>query len=155
MNLPGLEDVLEEYRAGLDAEFALLQQLEGMPASAGVDAADLSGLAAIAAERELVIESLVALEDDLRPLRAVLADRRHELRGLPTFELVAARHREAGDLVSRILASDTQSLEALRAAESARREAATAVERGETTLAAYRRVVAPPTDNPRIVSRRG
>ena len=35
--------------------------------------------------------ALVTLEHNLKPLRAVLAERRHELRGLPAFEAVAAR----------------------------------------------------------------
>ena len=95
--------------------------------------------------------SLVSLEHQLRPLREVLADHRQELRSVPSFAEVAALHREAGDLVARILASDGQSLAALREAELARRFAATAVERGEATLAAYRRVVAPHQDGARIV----
>jgi hypothetical protein len=46
-------------------------------------------------------------------------------------------------------------LAALRDAEQARRFAAQAVERGESTLAAYRRVVAPRQEGARIVNRRG
>jgi hypothetical protein len=150
-----LEAALQEYRAGLEAEIVLLHQLERMPAHADTQSVDLSRLAEIADERERVVATLVALEHNLRPLRTVLAERRQDLRGLAAFETVAARHREAGELVARILAADSESLAALREAESARREAAMAVERGETTLAAYRRVVAPPSDNARIVNRRG
>jgi hypothetical protein len=155
MTTDDLEATLREYRAGLEAELVLLRQLERMPAHTEPHTPDLSRLAEIADERERVVASLVSLEHSLRPLRAVLAERRQELRVLPDFETVAARHREAGELVARILATDSESLDALREAESARRAAAMAVERGETTLAAYRRVVAPPNDNARIVNRRG
>ena len=74
---------------------------------------------------------------------------------MPAFEEVAALHRVAGDLVARILASDSRSLQALKDAEHARRFAADAMEKGESTLAAYRRVVAPPVEGSRIVNRRG
>ena len=155
MTIHDLEETLREYGAGLDAELVLLHQLQRMPGATDAEAPDLTRLAEIADERERVVAALVTLEHNLKPLRAVLAERRHELRGLPAFEAVAARHREAGELVALILATDSESLDALREAESARREAATAVERGETTLAAYRRVVAPPNEYARIVNRRG
>jgi hypothetical protein len=44
---------------------------------------------------------------------------------------------------------------ALRDAEAARRFAAQAIDAGETTLAAYRRVVAPPPASAAIVDERG
>lgn len=135
-----LEGVLVEYRAGLDAELALLRRFELVP---GLD------------EREGLMASLVSIEHHLRPLRDVLAAQRDALRALPMFPAVAALHREAGDLVARIVATDEEALAALREAERARRSEASAVERGEATLAAYRRVVAPHHEGARIVSRRG
>jgi hypothetical protein len=152
-----LGHALQEYRAGLEAELALLHQLERV-STAAVDPPEpesVTATATAADERERLMASLVSLEHQLRPLREVLAGHRDALRVLPLFGSVAALHREAGDLVARILASDSRSLEALRAAELARRCAATSVERGEATLAAYRRVVAPHHDGARIVNRRG
>jgi hypothetical protein len=151
-----LGHALQEYRAGLEAELALLHQLERV-STAGVDPRQSDDLTSTARadERERLMASLVSLEHQLRPLREALAPHRDSLRALPLFGPVAALHHEAGDLVARILAADSRSLEALRAAELARRSAATSVERGEATLAAYRRVVAPHHDGARIVNRRG
>ncbi len=157
MTRPDLDHALSQYRAGLEAELALLHRLEGLPTSDQdtTSTAGVARLAAVADERERVMAGLVSLEHDLRPLRATLVEARTVLRGTPAFEEVAALHREAGDLVARILAADSHSLELLREAELARRFAADAVEKGENTLAAYRRVVAPPLEGARIVNRRG
>jgi hypothetical protein len=151
-----LEDVLVEYRAGLDAELALLRRLELIPPTHG--SASSGGPVHVTAamdEREGLVASLVSIEHHLRPLRDVLSSQRDALQALPMFPAVAALHREAGDLVARIVASDEGALTELREAERARRFAATAVERGEATLAAYKRVVAPHHEGARIVSRRG
>ncbi len=150
-----LDQAIREYRAGLDAEIALLRQLEHLPIGDDAAAKGAAQLAAIADARDRIMVGIVSLENDLRPLRTRLADARADLQGTPAFEGVAALHRVAGDLVARILASDSESLKALEVAESARRFAAESVERGESTLAAYRRVVAPRVDNARILNRRG
>lgn len=150
-----LDQALREYRAGLDAEIALLRQLEELPIGSDTSPQGVSQLTAIADERDRIMAGLVSLENDLRPLRTRLADARATLQGSPAFDGVAALHRVAGDLVARILASDADSLKALETAETARRFAAESVERGESTLAAYRRVVAPKVDNARILNRRG
>jgi hypothetical protein len=64
-------------------------------------------------------------------------------------------HREAAALANAILAADRHSVEALHEAEHARRAAAQALEQGESTLAAYRRVVSPPLSSPALVNKRG
>jgi hypothetical protein len=56
--------------------------------------------------------------------------------------------------VGGILKTDSASLEALAAAELARRDLARAMEQGETTLAAYRRVMMTPP-GATLVDRRG
>ena len=66
-----------------------------------------------------------------------------------------AQHREAAQLVSAFSSTDQQSLSALADAELARRSAVVSLERGETTLAAYRRVLAPPVASATLVDRRG
>lgn len=152
-----LDEVLREYRAGLEAEMALLHRLERLDTSRH-DASTPNGvieLAALADAREHVMASLVSIEHTLKPLRATLVEARAMLAGAPAFEEVAELHRQAGDLVARILASDSRSLQALKDAENARRFAADAMDKGETTLAAYRRVVAPSLEGARIVDRRG
>ena len=151
-----LEDVLVEYRAGLDAELALLRRLALVPLGhTSPSSAGQVPVSEAMEERDSLMASLVSIEHHLRPLRDVLSAQRDALRTLPMFPAVAALHREAGDLVARLVASDEGALAALREAEQARRFAATAVERGEATLAAYRRVVAPHHEGARIVSRRG
>ena len=98
---------------------------------------------------------LVSIEHTLKPLRAQLADARTTLKDDAAFQAVVALHQRAADLVARIVTTDNQSLQALKDAEDARRFAAEAMDKGESTLAAYRRVVAPPLDGARIVNRRG
>ena len=152
-----LVEVLHEYRAGLEAEMALLYRLERLDTSRH-DVSSHDGvieLAALADEREKVMANLVSIEHTLKPLRAQLVDARATLQDDAAFREVAALHQKAADLVARILASDGQSLQALKDAEHARRFAAESMEKGESTLAAYRRVVAPPLEGARIVNRRG
>jgi hypothetical protein len=152
-----LDEVLREYRAGLEAEMALLYRLERLDTSHH-DAASHTGvieLAALADEREKVMANLVSIEHTLKPLRAQLVEARPTLHGEAAFQEVAALHQRAADLVGRILASDSQSLQALKDAEHARRFAAESMEQSESTLAAYRRVVAPTLEGARIINRRG
>jgi hypothetical protein len=59
------------------------------------------------------------------------------------------------DLVAAILATDQESMKALADAELARRAAVASLERGETTLAAYRKVIAPPVSASTLLDRRG
>jgi hypothetical protein len=151
------QSLIAEYRAGLEAELALLRQLESLSErqQAATVAGQFADLHDIHDARERVMRSLVTLEHDLKPVRSTLADRRHLLRGLAEFQGVATLHGEAADMVARIIASDQESLTALQEAERARRAAASATERGETTLQAYRRVVAPTTAQATLVDRRG
>jgi hypothetical protein len=57
-------------------------------------------------------------------------------------------------LAAKILKTDEDSKEALAKAEQARRDQARAVEQGETTLSAYRRVMSVPP-GATLVDRRG
>jgi len=149
--------LIAEYRAGLDAELALLRQLDSLSVRQheATTTGDHAALRMIHDARDRVMCTLVSVEHDLRSVRARLAERRDELLSLPAFQSVASLHREAADMVSRIIASDQESLRALQEAEQARRAAASAMERGGTTLQAYRRVVAPPASGAALVDRRG
>ena len=64
-------------------------------------------------------------------------------------------HKEAADLASSIMTADVHSMASLREAELARRFAQESIYQGESTLAAYRRVVNPPLKNATLVNRRG
>ena len=154
---PDLLQTIAEYGAGLSAEIALLRQLDRLSrrqhqASKGDDMAAMSG---VTSERERLLASLVTLEEQLRPQRAVLAANVASARLTPGFADVLARHREAGALVSTIMSTDRTTLEQLRSAEQRRRDTAHALETGEATLAAYRRVVAPALSSVGLLDRRG
>jgi hypothetical protein len=142
-----LASAISGYGAGLEAELALLERLQRLAArqhdALVVD--DIHLLAGIGEERESVMASLVELEHQIKPLRELLASGLDRAARLPGFNEVVTLHRTAGSLVSRIMSADQGTIEALREAEGRRRLAAQTVEKGTTTLAAYRRVVAPRT----------
>jgi hypothetical protein len=152
-----LRPVIAQYRAGLEAEMALLRALEAVAvrqrdASRG---ANLDVLAAVTDERDRLMASIVTIEHQMKPIRLALLERRRDLEGSDDFHELAALHRAAAALVSTIVASDHDSLLALKEAELARRFAAQSLEQGASTLAAYRRVVAPHLAGARLVNRKG
>lgn len=157
MTTAELVAIIHEYRAGLEAELTLLHQLKGLSVQqhgASRDR-DTDRLADITDERDRVMASLVTIEHELRPARQRLAALKDSIRTLPDFESVVTLHRTAADLVAGIVSSDQTSMAALRDAELARRLARQAVEMGETTLAAYRRVIAPAVASASLVDKRG
>jgi hypothetical protein len=154
---PELAAMLAEYRAGLDAEMKLLRRLEAIAiqqreASRG---GDLERLSTVSDQRDTAMASLVTLEHQLRPIRQQIAQHQAELAGNTTYEEVAARHRDAKAKVEEIVSWDRESIEALKKAEIARSFAARTLEKGESTLAAYRRVVAPTMVAPTLVNKKG
>jgi len=151
-----LAELLHQYQDGLDAEIAILRRLQGTAsrqreATAG---RDLSTLNDASDERDGLMVALVNIEGQVRPIRQRLAGVREQARRLPGYPTAVDRHREALALVSEILKTDAESVESLAAAELARRDLARAMEQGETTLAAYRRVMAA-TPGAALVDRRG
>jgi hypothetical protein len=135
--------LIEQYRAGLEAEIVILRRLEQTAArqrEAGV-AQDLHALNRAADDRDSLMAALVNIEGQLRVVRQTLSRSRDEAKHVPGYPEAVRLHREAIALVSGILKTDEESVEALAAAELARRETARAIEQGETTLAAYRRVM--------------
>ena len=149
--------LVAQYRAGLEAELQLLHRLEAV-AEKQREASrrgELEALAIVTDERDTLMASIVTIEHEMKPIRLKLLDRRASLQGSVEYDELAALHREAAQLVSDIVASDQDSLEALKEAELARRFAARSIEQGESTLAAYRRVVAPPLAGATLVNRKG
>jgi hypothetical protein len=135
--------LIEQYRAGLEAELVILRKLEQSAAQQREASAaqDFGALNRAADERDGLMAALVNIEGQLRVVRQTLSGSREEAKHLPGYAEAVKLHREAIALVSGILTTDGESLDALAAAELARRETARAVEQGETTLAAYRRVM--------------
>lgn len=149
--------LLAEYRAGIDAELALLHQLTDVATSqqTATASADFTAFTHISDRRDAIMQSLVTLEDGLRTIRQQLTTHRTVVSQIEGYAEVVARHREATQLVNDILATDQQSIAALADAELARRSAMANLERGESTLAAYRRVLSPPVSSARLVDKIG
>jgi hypothetical protein len=148
--------LIEQYRAGLEAELIILRKLEQTAARQreASSTQDFSALNRAADERDELMAALVNIEGQLRVVRQTLSTSRDEARRLPGYGEAVKLHREAIALVSGILNTDGESLDALAAAERARRETARAMEQGETTLAAYRRVMTA-LPGATLVNRRG
>jgi hypothetical protein len=149
--------LLEQYRAGIDAELMLLRQLADVAKDQRevTAASDFETFNRVADRRDAIMRSLVTMEENLRALRVELTEHRGVAKQVPGYDDVVNRHREATDLVNMILATDQQSISSLADAELARRSAMASLERGETTLAAYRRVLSPPVSSAKLVDKLG
>jgi hypothetical protein len=156
VTLDELLPVVAQYRAGLEAEMALLRRLRAL-AAREAQALPSPGheVASLVDQRETVMGALVTIESQLKPLREILVAAREQLAAVPQFLEVSTLHQDAATLVASIAATDRESMAALEQAELTRRLAAEAVEKGENTLAAYRRVVAPQLAHATLVNRRG
>ena len=152
-----LADTLARYGAALEAELGLLRHVQQLSADQQ-DATrrhDSERLQHVAAERVRLMDGLVRIEHEVGADRLALADHRLEAACLSGFARVSTLHRAAAALVAEIAATDRDTMTALQEAEVARRAAAQAIEAGETTLNAYRRVLAPSAHGPALVDRRG
>lgn len=149
--------LLDQYRAGLDGEMALLGRLESLSTRQreASRAAEFEELAKVGDERARIMANLVALEHQLKPLRLIFVEAKERLLDASAFQAVVELHRQAAALVTAIVAFDQESLKALKEAELARRLAARMIEKGESTLSAYRKIVAPPLTNATLFNRKG
>ena len=157
MTADELPQLIAHYRAGLEAEMTLLQLLQ-MIATEQRELSQQGSVAALSAvcdRRDRVTAGLVRIEHELKPVRATLLQNRPALERLGEFQAVATLHQSAATLVEHIVIEDRASLDALKEAEQARRFVAQSLEQGESTLAAYRRVVAPDLPGASLVNRKG
>jgi hypothetical protein len=152
-----LARLIEQYRAGIVAELNLLKQLAAVSRRQQdtTRKGDFGTFNTASDTRDDLMRSLVMIEEGLRNVRQSLTEHRAIASRLPGFDEVAALHREAAQLVGSILSTDQESLAALADAELARRSAVSNLERGESTLAAYRRVLAPPVASATLFNRKG
>ena len=127
-----LGPVIEQYRAGLEAELRLLTQLFDLSHQQQAVTRDgnFGAFDHASDERERLMQSLVTIEAGLRSVRQTLTDHRHQAEAAAGFDDVVKLHRDASRLVGAILTTDQQSLSALADAELARRSAVSALERG-------------------------
>lgn len=157
MTTDELAGLLDEYRAGIDAELNLLKQLADVSTEQrqATQTANFAAFGGVSDARDRIMRSLVTIEEELRSVRQALIDHRELAMQIDGYEEVARRHREAVALVNEILAADQRSIAELVNAELARRSAVAGLERGETTLAAYRRVLSPPVASAKLVDKLG
>ena len=160
MSSPPIEQLasaIVSYSSGLDAELDLLNHLEAVSArqAEATRSGSPQALALCSDERARLTAALIALEQSLKPVRGLLADHARAAAHLPGFASLVARHHAAGLRIAALIETDRQTMAALKDAEAARRFAAQALEAGEATLAAYRRVIAPPPTSAAIVDERG
>lgn len=148
---------LEEYRKGLETELVLLRQLQAVAAQQReVSAArDFDQFKIVSDERDRLMRSLLAIEEGLAGDRELLTRLRERASSLPVYGTILALRQASSDLVNEILSIDKAAMQALADADVARRAALASLERGESTLAAYRRVLAPPVANAGLVNTRG
>jgi hypothetical protein len=152
-----LTPLVEQYRAGLDAELMLLHRLQAIAVDQrrASETGSVTEMQATVDHRDRVMATLVTLEHELKGVRQQLLKFRQYLAEMPAFHEIVALHRQAADLVADIVAVDQDSVQALKNAEHARHLAAQTLEQGESTLTAYRRVVTPALESATLVNRRG
>jgi hypothetical protein len=152
---PDLATWIEQYRQGLEAELVLLRRLQSIAVRQRETsrASDVEGVQRLVDERDSLMSGVMAIEHEVRGLREQLSAERDAVRRLPGFAHVAKLHGQAEAIVKEILDTDRDSIRAMEQIVLSRRAAAQSVEQGATTLAAYRRLVAPPTAT--LVNRRG
>jgi hypothetical protein len=152
-----LQQLLALYGPGLEAEVSLLQQLQRLSHSQreALDGQDAELIGRIVEERDRVMAALVTVESNLKATRHELAANREAVSGLAGFAEISQRHKTAADLVATIVNADQDTQQALRNAEVAHRFAVDTLNLAGATLAAYRRVVAPPVTGAGLVDRQG
>jgi hypothetical protein len=156
VSTPDFPTLIERYRVGLEAELVLLDGLAAIAARQRetTAASDIAALQRAADERDSLMSGLMAIEQDVRPVREELSRARQEARRFPGFAHVASLHEKTAQRVKDILDTDRDSIRALEEIVAARRLAAHSLEQAESTLAAYGRVTALPPAA-RLVNRTG
>ncbi len=152
-----LELALDEFRRGLEAELSLLRQLQAVALLQREvsDTHDFERFQSVSDERDRLTRNLLAMESGLAETRAALGGWREQAADIPVYGTVLALRQASTDLINDILTSDRESMRVLADAEVARRAALSSLERGENTLAAYRRVLAPPPTHAGLLDSRG
>ncbi|MGE3840675.1 MAG: hypothetical protein AB7I50_03740 [Vicinamibacterales bacterium] len=140
---PSLAPLLAEYQQDLEAQIELLERL--LAAAHGQFAAALPGsafdLAKACEERARVMTALLDVERRQLDRRAILHRHLDLARRLDGFSTVAALHRRATRSLSEIEEVDLRTRERLAREQALRTATVHTLDAGETTLAAYRKVL--------------
>lgn len=152
-----LFDTLADYKAGLTEQVHLLHGL--LRAAQDQFAASTSGvaheLAKASEERARIMSTLMALEHDQRGHRDTLHRHLDAVRLLDGFSEVSALHRVAEECVGRIHEQDASTRERLAREQALRTATAHTLDAGETTLAAYRKVLTSGGERSALVDQHG
>lgn len=157
MTIREAEELVAQYRVGLETELVLLRQLAALAEhqQSSSQARDFETLSRHSDDRDRVTRGLAVVEKGLGPVRERLATDKELTMTTPGWGAIVQLRHEAAALVSQVQAADRESLRLLADAEMARRAALSGLEKGESTLAAYRRVITPPVEHAALVDRRG
>ena len=156
-NQPATTADLSVFAAGVQQEIALLEQLQATAGEQRLasEARDFDRFEIVSAERDRLTRALLDIESGLADMRLLVT---------PVLEAnplasghadVLALCHQLDRLVADILHSDRTAMKALADAEVARRAALNGLEKGETTLAAYRRVLTPSEPHSGMLDQRG
>lgn len=151
------DEVVVAYTAGLDAEIALLHQVEALAAEQRAVLArdELLPLGALATRRAALMHELATIEGRTAPLRERLRSDPERALRTPGYVAAETRREEAQTLIYRLLAADRTLLTDLDTLLASRRQEAHDLDTGNATLAAYRRVVVPTVDSAGLFDQRG
>lgn len=152
-----LAEMLAQYEAGLETALVLLRQLDAAARRQQSAATDrrLDQFSVESDERDRLTRSLVTVDQQLAPLRAVLNAHTPVMADLPGFARVRVLREETASLVQSILAIDGESIRALADAELARRAELAGLDQGGATLGAYRRALTTPVGSATRLNQRG
>jgi hypothetical protein len=154
---PDLTRTLDEYRAGVERQILLLEELAGL-ARAQFEACqqhDVEALARASAGRRRVMDTLLRLEREQRRLRDRVVENLTAARQLRPFDAVTRLHRQAERWLAVVDEHDRELRQRLEQGDPARRAAAHALEAGGATLAAYRKTLSYATPRSLIFDQHG
>lgn len=151
------DDVVPAYVAGLDAQIALLQQVEAIGAEQRAVWArnELLPLGELATRRAALMHEIATVEARIAPLHERLRTDLERALRTPGYGAAEARRQEAQALIYRLLAADRKLVADIEGSLAARRREAHDLDTGNATLAAYRRVVVPQVASAGLVDQRG
>ena len=161
MTAPGVpapaEGALEDYSQRFALEVDLVRQLAAcaLAQCEAAEARDVVALARAALDRQSCMDALQQLEQALAPLRAGLLRHVQASPTVPRHAAILAMHDAAKKGIAEIVERDARMRPALEALRNEARTGSQQIEAGEVTLAAYKRVVAPPPASAGLVDSRG
>jgi hypothetical protein len=113
--------LVEQYRAGLDAELMLLHRLQAIAVEQrrASQTGSVTDMRTSVADRDRVLATLGTVEHELKGVRQLLLAGREWLGDMPAFQDIVALHEEAADIVADIIVVDRDSLDVLKDTEQA------------------------------------